>query len=313
MYFSGLPDISETFIDIRLKNSIIYENDIEQYVPSAAFKRYNRFKQVQLNGSFTGYTEDFVAYGNFKTDLGTIISDINLKIAPDPSNTSYSGEIRLGNFDLGSYLEKKALGKVTLNGNLAGKGINMESANFTFDGAIDSLAIRGYTYSNIKTSGKFEQEYFFGMLDVDDPNLKLHTQNEIDLRNRANKIIISGELEYAHLSNLGLVVNHTLVKSKIEADFQGFTLDSIIGHVYLEDLYAEYKEQQLEIESLTLNSEKKNGRRSIEFITDRANILVWGDFNFTSAYRDIKYIGKSIYYPCRTTKTQSLTFTITSL
>ena len=292
VYFSGLPNINETFIDISLRNSTIHENDIEKYIPSKAFKTYNRFKQVQLNGSFTGYIEDFVAYGNFKTDIGTIISDINLKISSEPENTSYSGKIQLDDFDLGTYLNNKVLGKIKLNGNVVGRGINVSNANFSFDGAIDSLSIRGYTYSNINTAGKFEQEYFSGSLDINDPNLKLHTQNEIDLRNKANKIIVSGELEYANLNNLGFVANHALVKSKIEVDFKGFALDSIIGHVYLEDFYAEHKEQQLLIESLTLNSEKENGQRFVELITDKANIKVWGDFNFTSAYRDIRYLGK---------------------
>jgi hypothetical protein len=292
VYFSGLPNIAETFIDIRLQNSTIYENDIEQYIPSQAFKSYNRFKQVQLNGSFTGYVEDFVAYGKIKTDLGTIVSDINLKIANEPGNTTYSGKIQLDDFDLGQYLNNKVLGKIKLDGKVAGRGINMSNANLSFDGAIDSLSIRGYTYSNIKTSGKFEQEYFSGFLDVNDPNLKLHTQNEIDLRDNANKIKISGELEFAQLNNLGFVANHALVKSKIEVDFKGFALDSIIGYIYLEDFYAEHKEQQLLIESLTLNSEKDNGQRAVELITDKANIKVWGDFNFTSAYRDLRYLGK---------------------
>jgi len=292
LYFSGLPNIDETFIDISLKNSTIYENDIEQYVPSEGFKTYNRFKQVQLNGSLTGYIEDFVAYGNFKTNLGTIISDINLKIASNPALSSYSGKIQLDDFDLGSYIDNKYLGEITLEGNLKGKGFGVTTANFSFDGAIDSLEFRGYKYSNIQTSGKFEQEYFSGSLDINDPNLKLHTQNEIDLRNKANKIIISGELEYAQLSNLNIVGNHAMFKTKIEADFEGFTLDSLIGHVYLEDFYAENGDQKLLIESLTLVSEKEKGIRNIEFITDRANIKVWGDFNFTTAYRDLRYLGK---------------------
>ena len=67
---------------------------------SKSFKSYNRFKQVQLNGSFTGYIEDFVAYGNFKTDLGIITTDINLKIADDPGNTPYSGKIKLADIPI---------------------------------------------------------------------------------------------------------------------------------------------------------------------------------------------------------------------
>jgi TamB, inner membrane protein subunit of TAM complex len=294
LYFSGLPDISETFIDINLSSSAIHENDIVQYIPSEAFKSYNRFSKVRLNGSFTGYVGDFVASGNFKTNLGTIISDINLKLSTDPTKTEYIGKIQLIDFELGNYLENKYLGKITLNGQVKGKGINMANANIIFDGAVDSLSIRGYTYSNIKTSGTFEKAYFSGLLAIDDPNLRLQTQNKIDLRENVNKVSIKGELDYAHLNNLGLLQGYAWIKSKIDADFSGFALDSIVGYVHLENLYAVHKEHELHIESLTLNSEKENGQRSVELITDKANVLFWGDFDFTTAYRDLKFVGHEL-------------------
>lgn len=290
VYFSGLPNLDDTFMDIRLQKSTINEKDIEQYVPSAKFKDYNRFRFVHLNGSFTGYPNDFVAYGQFDTDLGRIVSDINLKVATDPEFTAYSGKLQLQNFDLGNYLGQAQLGKVTVNGRIKGRGLNLYNANFVFDGTIDSLWLYGYNYTNITTSGKFQHQYFSGSLDVDDPNLKLHTVNEIDLRQQKNKVMIKGELAGAQLDQLNLVKDKATISSKIEADFRGFAIDSIIGHLYIENLVATHRDHELLIKNLTLASTKEGKARTVYFITDRADIEVWGDFNFTSAYRDFKYM-----------------------
>ena len=290
IYLSGLPDIEETFMNIDLKKSKLFGADLEQYVASKSFSEYNRFRYLKFNGSFTGYTSDFVAYGNFNSDLGTIISDINLKIDENPAHTRYSGKIELVNFDLGKYAKQKSIGKTYLKGKITGHGFQVSTANFSFDGVIDSLELFGYNYSNIRTVGTFEKEYFAGDLAIDDPNIKLKTKNTIDLRNHKNHVIIKGEVDFARLDKLNLIKDHAFVKSKIEADFSGFSLDSILGHLYLEKLYAEHLDEHLDIETLTLNSSKGDHNRLIEFITNRANIKVWGDFNFTGAYHDFIYM-----------------------
>ena len=130
VYLSGLPNVSETFLDIKFKNSRLVERDLEQYVPSKGFKEYNRFKRVQLDASFTGYVHDFVAYGSFNTDLGTIVSDINLKLSDKPEDTFYKGKLELKGFDLGTYFSQEVLGNATLNGNIIGRGFKPENTSF---------------------------------------------------------------------------------------------------------------------------------------------------------------------------------------
>jgi len=292
IYLSGLPNMSETFMDIKLKNSKIIENDIEQYIPSKSFKKYNRFKKIDVDGSLTGYIGDFVAYGIFSTDLGTIISDINLKITPNPAYTSYTGKLKLIDFSLGSYIGEDKLGQVTLDGKISGSGMNIDNANIDFEGSIERIDLYGYQYSQIKANGKFENRYFLGSLEIDDPNLKLHTENIIDLRDGAEKIVISGEVDYANLDKLNIVKEGATIKSKIEIDFSGFTLDNTTGYIYLENLYAQNKNQELRLDHLTLSADRKDSLRTVELITENANVKMWGDFNISSAYKDVKTLLK---------------------
>ena len=161
---------------------------------------------------------------------------------------------------------------------------------FILSGSVDSVIVNNYNYSNITASGKFERQYFSGSLVIDDPNLKLDTKNEIDLRNKVNKIKINGELKFANLQNLHFEKHYTTIRTKVEADLQGFHIDSIRGHIYLEDFYAEHNDQKLLIDNLTINSERDKNTRTAELISDKANIKIEGDFNYSTAYKDLLYM-----------------------
>lgn len=293
-YFSGLPKITDTFIDLSLENSTLKENDIVQYIPSKEFEKYNRFQKIELNGSFTGYPTDFVAYGRFNTDIGTIVSDINLKI-DDEAPASYSGKLQLIDFNLGNYLESRNLGNITLDGKLSGRGLQEENASVVFIGSVDSIEVNKYNYTNIQTNGKFEQEYFYGSINIDDPNLVFNATGEIDLRNQANKVSLKGKLEYAELKQLNLSNQATTLTSEIETNFTGFALDSMVGYMYLENLMAKNNTHRLDINHLTLTSENNDGKRDIELMTERANVKINGHFSFTSAFKNLQFIGREYY------------------
>lgn len=293
-YFSGLPRTDETFIDLNLKNSKLIDNDIEYYVGLETFTQYNRFSQVQFDAIFTGYLEDFVAYGNFKTNLGTINTDINLKLAGKGNQATYSGKLKLVNFNLREYTAMNLLGQVSLEGELEGAGLTMESADFKFNGNISMIDARGYRYTGIKTNGRFRNEYFSGSLSINDPNIVMQTDNEIDLRNNLQKIMIKGKVEHANLDTLNLIPNIPVFHADINADFNGFNLDDLNGHINFENLYAENRNQQLGIEHLTVSSTLANGLRNLELISEKANVKIWGNFNFATAYSDLAILVREL-------------------
>ena len=75
--FSGLPKIENTFLYIGVNKLITNASDLEDIslngknriiIPEAVRKLGN----ISFNGSFTGFTTDFVTYGEIRTSEGNI-------------------------------------------------------------------------------------------------------------------------------------------------------------------------------------------------------------------------------------------------
>ena len=70
---------------------------------------------VSFRGEVSGYFTDLVTYGQVRTDIGTIQTDVKLSSNKDKGYFAYSGAVKTKEFELGKMLGNKKLGKVTFN------------------------------------------------------------------------------------------------------------------------------------------------------------------------------------------------------
>lgn len=180
----GLPNFSESFIDLKLTNSSLTPADLQQYVnDSISFQRIQNFGITNFRGSFIGFPTDFVADGVFTSPLGRVESDLNLKIAKDSRNSTYKGSLSTYNFDLGKFLDADSIfQKVQMTGNIQGSGFTLETAKLNLNATINLIGINGYEYQNIITNAELASEFFNGKLKINDPLLKFQMDGSIDLR-----------------------------------------------------------------------------------------------------------------------------------
>jgi len=121
----GLPNIDETFIKANFEKAKGTRNELASLIPLDIWpEELNRLGTIDFKGRFTGFIYDFVAFGDFQTDLGFLRSDINMKLH-DPEE--YSGTLETVDFDLGKFLDLPDLGKISFNGHLKGKSFELNS------------------------------------------------------------------------------------------------------------------------------------------------------------------------------------------
>lgn len=289
VYFEGLPDIPNTFMDLKFNHSKLKKEDLSPYIKSESFDKYAPIDSAMVNGTFTGYTQDFVTYGSFNTSLGIIRTDLNLKLGNDPSNIKYSGKLKLEEFDIGKAINKESLlGKATLDSEVNGSGVGVSDADFNLKGKAQKIRVRDYTYRNIETNAHFAFGLFEGTLNINDPYLQVETKGHVDLRNNKNQIQLTSNFKKARLDSLKLRTDPSAISGKMMIDVKGIALDSIVGKVEVSDLYAFNNEQELYVKDINIESIRNGNERILKFESDRVDLEVSGDFHFTSAYKDIR-------------------------
>ena len=157
----GLPSIEETFINARLQPSVAYGTDLAFLFPEYINMVLTPLGRIELRGNFLGFTNDFVADGDFNTKLGRIKSDINYKINEGKvEQSSYRGNLALTNFHLGQFFRDTVnFQQVDLIGNINGKGFTKQTADFVLNGEIASIGLRGYNYVNIRSNARFAKRH----------------------------------------------------------------------------------------------------------------------------------------------------------
>jgi hypothetical protein len=284
--FDGLPDLDETFVEFRFNNTDIFAADLKQYLDDNSYAVLNKFGNMTGNGEYIGFFNDFVAKGNFNTDLGKFSSDINLKIKDKKS--AYEGHLITHSFNLGklvNYPDKIQL--LDMDGHIHGEGFSLDDAELKLKAKIDRIGINNYDYRNISTNAELSKSLFNGEIFVKDTNLRFTAQGKVDLRENVNEFKIKANFEKANLKPLHLSNIETLLRTNVDLNFTGIKPDDIVGDVRFTNTYLLYKgNKEVFIDSLHAESKKFDGTRSFNIKSDLLSLNASGDFEFTQLAQD---------------------------
>ncbi len=262
----GLPDIDNTFIDFKSNNLQINYNDLVTLVPSLKNIRQPQLNQlgtIHFKGNFTGFINDFVAYGNINTSLGNLNADINMKL-PANKIPTYSGKISSAGFNLGRFFNNSKLGNVAFDGKVKGSGFNIKNLNADFDGKIHKLEFSGYPYQNITVNGTFVKSLFTGHLDIDDPNLIIKDLNgSISLLEDTTKFNFTADLQRANLQQLKFAASDYSLSGLLSLNFAGNNIDDFLGTAKMYNATLRHDTTRLSFDFFTLNSFIDSGKKTL--------------------------------------------------
>lgn len=293
----GMPNINETFTDLKIKEGIIDQNDIQFLLQQKTAKALHPLGKIQARGEYTGFPNDFVARGNLITQLGKINSDVNLKInEADVSQSTFSGNMELDDFHLGVYLNDTInYQRVTLNGKINGKGLTRENADFILTGRISSLGFRHYNYSNINTNARFARQLFNGDLSINDPNLIFNAKAFIDFRKGKELIQVKANLDTAFFEKLGFTKRPLFIRSYFDVNTSGLKLDSLFGSIVLRNSVLKFNNQVLTLDSVHLISTQEGTDRQLRLQSSIADFVMKGDYRYSTLFNDAQKFGRELY------------------
>ncbi|HVM87960.1 MAG TPA: hypothetical protein VMT76_07205, partial [Puia sp.] len=320
IHLKGLPDIDKTFIEFRSNDFRTNYADASTLIPQLKqikSPRLDRIEQFRFTGSFTGFLKDFVTNGVIETNLGTLVTDVNMKF-PDKKPTIYSGNINTADFDIGRFLDINSLGKVAFTGKVKGTGLAANTLNAALDGAVESIEFSHYNYHSIIVNGAIAKKKFNGQLVCRDSNLDARMIGLIDYNGRDPKFDLSAEIGRTDLKKIHLTEDSVEFSGKVRFNFTGSNIDNFIGTARVYDAAIYKSGRRISFDSLAVESSVAENSKSITVVSNEFDAAIAGEFSIHDLPDAIQtFLNK--YYPAyikpvkgKLTSDQNFSFVLTT-
>lgn len=283
---SGLPKIENAFYYIGVNGFKTSAKDIENLkipgkgkinLPPIAYRLGN----ISFAGSFTGFTTDFVTYGEFRTSQGNISTDISLR--PEKSNSYKMKGLLSGiNINLGELADSKTLGKLSIQANVDGSASSLKKFAGDLKGKIDSIEINNYNYRNIALNGSFTEKTWDGSINVEDQNIKLDLLGMFNFSDTLPEFDFTLNLAEADLYKLNIDKADTTASLSmlLTSNFRGNSIDNLDGEIKLLNSNIVRKGKNLELYDFSVRTFTRNNKPALSLRTDFVNAELEGYYNF---------------------------------
>lgn len=306
--FDGLPDFENTFMALNVDELRTSKKELENIeLPPFDGSEYLELPdnvadlgQFELSGSFMGYINDFVAFGNLETAIGDINTDIELKYDPASDDFTYKGNLAAQNFNIGQMYDLPGVGNLTAKISIdTGFSLLVEDLYAKVSGTIDAFELNGYTYKNFKISnGSLTKNYFNGDIALRDPNIQMDYAGKVDFGGRIPKFDFDMAVRNAHITELNLFDGKedasVCFTAKVEKT-QGSSLDNFLGHVKIKDISYHEAYEDVEINSINISMTKDSTIKTFLVDSDMLTLEVEGDYKFGNLENSFMKIGSSLF------------------
>lgn len=300
--FKGLPQWDQTFIDMKIEMAGTNKKDLDAILRDltgkpldTSLKIINKFGNINFNGSFTGFQNDFIAYGEFKTKLGRLKSDVNMKI-DKKGVPSYTGNVKTYDFNLGQLIEEKNLGKITSELYVKGRGTEIKELTEQLKGDIAYIDFKGYRYRNVKINGTFDKKLFDGNLTISDKNVQLAFDGSVNLNPKLPVFNFKANIKNAKLKTLNLLKDSIAVDASFSTNFSGDDLNNIQGNLLVDKIKLSNKTGVYHVDSVRLNASGLGIDRSLTVSSDILDASIKGQYDLNTIVSYYKAIAKT-YIP----------------
>ncbi len=273
----------EQFLHLELDRMRTHIRTLRKLIPGfAPPENFDRLGTLDFSGNFDGFFVDFVANGRLKTDIGSGSMDVNMKLGDDLDKALYSGDLGLYDFDLGVWSGNPDFGKITARTTVKeGIGLSLNAAQAKVDGRIDSLAFKGYKYTNATLNGELKKNLFNGDLSIDDKNIQFNFGGEVNFTDTIPAFDFKTDIGRLALKKLNLSKKDIQFSGKADLKLKGKTIYDVYGDAEVFDfLVVKNQADTLSLESATVSSTLfDTGEKHFKLNSNLGNVDINGRFD----------------------------------
>ena len=271
-----------------LKNLTATYNELTNILPNVLGKtlptEFRKFGKFSIEGTVNVDPQKMDATIDLKSQIGNVVSDLEISNIDDIDYAEYSGEIELDKFNIGVLFNDPLFGEISLKGDVKGSGFKLDNINTAFIGIVSELNFKDYAYKNIDANGQYQNNKFDGDLKIDDENFKMKFNGLADLSSEVHKFDFKSDIEYLNLKETNLFIRDSVsvLKGNIELDVEGNTLDDITGKATFKNILYTNQKEEYNFKEFKVISSLKDSIKTIEVASqDIANGYVTGKFYFS--------------------------------
>ena len=245
--------------------------------------------KIQFEGNLRGDLSAIDLYGKTTTEIGSLTTAIHM--SDFDSLVSYSGQLQLEKFNLGTYYTDDEMGVVSANMRVDGTGIDLSSMDMNFEGDISELGIGDYVYSQMSSSGRFRNNFFSGKFEIADPNAQAKFDGEVDFTQKQPLLNFELNVNRFDLTAVGIIEDETpaVISGEFNAHLKGLSLSEIEGEFVGANIVYLIDEKIRKLDYFTLDTEQE-GTRSITLNSEVIFAKLEGNFNYDQLWPSLQDI-----------------------
>ncbi|MGM0598052.1 MAG: hypothetical protein ACQES9_13535, partial [Myxococcota bacterium] len=293
----GLPEIQNTFLYIDIDELNTGVEDINLIQNLTGYQKPIEFPEglknlgrISYTGNFTGFTEDFVAYGTLTTNLGQLSTDVSI-VPKKNEEFKINGNIQTKDFDI-SGLANNSDRFGALSMDIQINGTTKKDAGFetSTDGIIQKLEVNNYNYKNIKLDGLLTNKKYDGVLAIEDPNVNFEFSGGIDFSQEIPVFDFEAKLYEAKLQKLNFVDDDTTATLSVNliSNFEGNNLDNAEGIIQFNKGRLIRNGKRLNFDNLKIDARHQQDSHAIFLHSDYIDGSLTGKYHSTSVHQSLK-------------------------
>ena len=245
--YAEFDKLTSTYEDLV----VILPNVLGNKLPTS-LRKLGRFSASGTSSVSTTVVEaDFAMI----TALGNVTSNLAIQNIDEIDKASYLGNVILENFDIGTLLERKELGRVSMNIDVDGKGFKQKYLDTGIKGDISKIDFNNYSYSNIVVDGALKSPKYKGHISINDPNLNTNFDGLLDLSNVDSRYDFHINVENADLNKLKILKDSVSVfKGDVVVQATGNNIENFQGNVYINKTSYKNAKETYNFDDFTINS-----------------------------------------------------------
>jgi len=285
---TGLPDFKGALYDLKISEAYLSRSGLNAALPFIAIpQQFDALEYIQLSADCFGYLEDFVAHGLFSTNVGALVTDLNLKLQGE--EIVFSGELNADRLDMRALLKDDRYGQMRFQLKAKGSGSTMRNLVSEIAGKLDYADYSGYRYEGVELDGYLDQGLFTGRVASADTNANFDFFGVADLSDGEPFYNFVADIRRVDFQALKLTTDTMVVQGFVEICLEGTDRDSLEGEVNFRQLELDLNSRHLSLASIDLSATRRaDSSRYLKLSLPFGEAQMEGKFSFRTLDQSIE-------------------------